>query len=362
MQIKTTNTNLLKIALQSTWYKQEPLTFLQLSLLWPLSQIYRFLSFVHRNIYQIGILKSKKFKIPVVVVGNIVVGGGGKTPTVIALVQYFQTKGIQVGVISRGYGRISIETLEVNKDSKIPEVGDEPTVIHLAVNLTKLKTPVFVANKRIDAATKLLNTYPDTQIIISDDGLQHHELQHDLAITVFDDRGVGNGLLLPAGPLRELTVKAKNSIILHTGNNPVKLNNVLAPQYFARRELAKYAVRHDGSKVSLNDLKENKKLVAIAGIANPEAFFEMLRDSGLTLAKTIVLPDHYDFPYTLNRESDNKYNDFTFICTMKDAVKIWQVTPDALVVPLDFEPEPAFFTQVDTLLAGLKSSTSSTSN
>ena len=202
MQNKETIGDKLKIGLQSAWYKHGLLSFLVSTLLWPLSQVYKFLAFTHRKLYQFGILKVHKVSVPVVVVGNIVAGGGGKTPTVIALVQHLQAQGIQVGVISRGYGRTSTECLEVKKDSKISDVGDEPASILIACS-----APVFVANSRFEAASALLKTYPSTQVIISDDGLQHHALQHDIAITVFDDRGLGNGLLLPAGPLRESAVK-----------------------------------------------------------------------------------------------------------------------------------------------------------
>lgn len=314
-------------------------------LLWPLSQVYRFLAFTHRKLYQTGVLKANKVSVPVVVVGNIVVGGGGKTPTVIALVQHLQSRGIQVGVISRGYGRTSTECLEVTKNSSVSDVGDEPASVLLACNAI-----IFVANSRFEAASALLKTYPTTQVIISDDGLQHHALQHDIAITVFDDRGLGNGLLLPAGPLRESTVKTSHSLVLHTGNHAVKLSNTAAPQFIARRALASYALKTDGSKVNLNDLKQKTMLVALAGIANPEAFFKMLRDAGLNLSKTIALPDHVDFSYNFNSYLDNEYADYTLICTVKDAVKLWQMYPDALAVPLDFAPEAAFFTAFDAML------------
>lgn len=341
----------LKIGLQSAWYKRGLLFFLISVLLWPLSQVYKFLAFTHRQLYQFGIFKVNKVSVPVVVVGNIVAGGGGKTPTVIALVQHLQAQGIQVGVISRGYGRTSTACLEVKKDSKISDVGDEPTGILLACS-----APVFVANSRFEAASALLKTYPATQVIISDDGLQHHALQHDIAITVFDDRGLGNGLLLPAGPLREAAgppresaVKERNSLVLHTGTQAVKLTHIVAPQFTARRALASYALKADGSRVNLSDLKEDAKLLALAGIANPEAFFEMLRGAGLNLAKTVSLPDHYDFNSILG----NEYTGYTLICTIKDAVKLWLVHPEALAVPLEFAPEATFFMAFDDLLKPL---------
>ncbi len=352
MQSKESFQDKLKIGLQSAWYKRGLLSFLISALLWPLSQVYKFLAFTHRKLYQTGIFKSNRVSVPVVVVGNIVAGGGGKTPTVIALVQHLQAQGIRVGVISRGYGRTSSECLEVKRNSKISDVGDEPASVLLSCNAI-----VFVANSRFEAASALLKTYPATQVIISDDGIQHHALQHDIAITVFDDRGLGNGLLLPAGPLRESSVKTSNSLVLHTGNQAVKLTNTAAPQFTARRALAGYALRADGSQVPLSELKEQKPLLALAGIANPEAFFEMLRGAGLSLAETLALPDHVNFSYYFNSYLGNKYAGYTLICTVKDAVKLWPSPPpmnlQIWAVPLEFEPEPAFFAAFDAMLKPL---------
>jgi tetraacyldisaccharide 4'-kinase len=360
VQNKPSIGNKLTILLQSAWYKRGLLSFLISFLLWPLSQIYKFLAFAHRQLYQFGVLASHKASVPVVVVGNIVAGGGGKTPAVIALVRHLQAQGIKVGVISRGYGRTSTDCLEVKKNSTISDVGDEPASVLLACNAI-----VFVANSRFEAASALLKAYPDTQVIIADDGLQHHALQHDIAITVFDDRGMGNGLWLPAGPLRdsagplrESTVKPSNSLVLHTGNQAVKLTNTALPQFTATRTLASYALHSDGSKVSLNEFKTHSKpLLALAGIANPEAFFSMLRGLGLQLAETLALPDHHDFRYFYDSYSGNKYAGYTVICTVKDAVKLWAIQPtmdpEILAIPLDFEPEPAFFTAFEAMLQPL---------
>jgi tetraacyldisaccharide 4'-kinase len=354
--------NTLATLLQSTWYKRGLLWFLISALLWPLSQIYKFLAYTHRQLYKFGILQVNKVSVPIIVVGNIVAGGGGKTPTVIALVQHLQAQGIQVGVISRGYGRSSAASLEVTPESAISDVGDEPASILLACNAI-----VFVANTRHQAASALLEAYPATQVIISDDGLQHHALQHDIAITVFDDRGIGNGLMLPAGPLREATVKPLKSLVLHTGNHPVDLKSKLpkttAPQFTASRALASYALRSDCSQISLEALKiTSKPLLALAGIANPEAFFEMLRSQGLHLTDTIPMPDHADYRYLFNSYSGNKYAGYTLICTIKDAVKLWQLEnspfADVLAVPLAFAPEASFFTAFDAMLKpSLKSET-----
>lgn len=374
MQNKKSIAESLANLLQSAWYKRGLLSFFISTLLWPLSQVYRFLAFTHRKLYQIGILKVNKVNVPVVVVGNIVVGGGGKTPTVIAVAQHLQAQGIRFGVISRGYGRTSTDCLEVKTDSNVSDVGDEPASMRLALdsmalnsgdevaasNSVPVSAPVYVANKRFDAAAALLKTHPTTQVIISDDGLQHHALHHDIAITVFDDRGLGNGLLLPAGPLRESaeplresSVKTHNSLVLHTGNQATKLANVIAPQFTARRTLANYALKSDGGRVGFETLKQQTNLLALAGIANPEAFFKMLQGRGLTLAKTLALPDHADFSYIFNSYSGSKYLGYTLICTTKDAVKLWLIHPEALAVPLEFEPETAFFVALDVLLKPL---------
>jgi tetraacyldisaccharide 4'-kinase len=363
VQASKTITKNIEKWLQAAWYKPTLLSTLSQCILWPLSQVYKCLAFVHKSLYRIGLLKTQKVSVPVIVVGNITAGGGGKTPTVIALVQHLQAQNINVGVISRGYGRASTECLEVKRDSKISDVGDEPASILLALDLMAVSAPVFVANRRYDAASALLKAYPDTQVIISDDGLQHHALHHDIAITVFDDRGLGNGLLLPAGPLREASVKcnnsanhsaldsANNSLVLHTGNQAVKLPNVIAPQFTAKRVLAQVALRSDGTKVDLNELKTaSKPLLALAGIAHPEAFFTMLRNAGLTLAETISLPDHYAFNSSLGNKYEGYSPKSTVLCTMKDAVKLWQIDPQALAVPLAFAPEKAFFEAFDAML------------
>ena len=339
--------------LQQAWLTRGWLSILLL----PLSALYGALAWLHRHLYLWGILKKQRVAVPVIVVGNIVAGGGGKTPTVMALVDHLKAKGWQVGVVSRGYGRDNDICTEVLPHSSVAQVGDEPLLL-----ANTCQVPVFVATKRFDAASQMLAKYPATNIIISDDGLQHHALHHDIAITVLDDRGVGNGWLLPAGPLREklrnTRLREQNNLVLHTGNHPVKIATT-APQFTAKRSLAQQARRHDGGRVNLADLNEmatsaNKPLLALAGIANPESFFVMLRELGLQLSKTIALPDHYAFDSVLG----NEYAGYSLICTDKDAVKLWQTAPQALAVGLEFVPEPAFFTEVDQLLAGLKSSTS----
>ncbi len=311
-------------------------------MLWPISVLFGALSALRRQLYRIGLLKVLRVPVPVLVIGNVVAGGSGKTPVVIALVQHLQANGVPVGVISRGYGRQLKDCREVLAESAIPEVGDEPALIQRSTS-----APVFVAARRYDAATALLARYPDTRVIICDDGLQHLSLHRDLDICVFDDRGIGNGFLLPAGPLREPWPRDVD-LILHTGAHPAFAG------FTALRALSLHALRSDGSQVALAELADQgrtgaKPLLALAAIAKPEDFFAMLRARGLTLAKTVALPDHYDF----NSLSRNDYAGYTVICTEKDAIKLWPRQPAALAVPLMLTPEPAFMAQLDARLSNL---------
>lgn len=317
------------------------------SLLWPVSQIFRSLVWLRRQLYGWGLLNTQQVEALVIVVGNVVAGGAGKTPTVIALVRHLTAQGKRVGVISRGYGRIGTACTEVKGDSLPSNVGDEPLLIQRTTQAT-----VFVGRTRYEAASALLVRHPDTQIIICDDGLQHYGLHRDLEICVFDDRGCGNGWLLPAGPLREswprhavtrVGQRADRLLVLHTGSQPAFAG------FTANRSLAPFALARDGTMVSLASLAatEVRPLVALAGIAHPEAFFSMLRALNLPLEQTIALPDHYDF----NSKQGIFHEGYRIICTEKDAMKLWSIAPHALAVPLVFAPEAAFFDALDAALA-----------
>ena len=301
-------------------------------LLWPLSLVYRLITSLRRSLYALGVFKTNRVRAKVIVVGNVVAGGAGKTPVVMALVMHLQARGWHVGVVSRGYGRSSTDFREVLDNSTADEVGDEPALVKLTCH-----APVFVAAKRFEAATALLAKYPETQIIVCDDGLQHHALHRDLEICVFDDRGVGNGFLLPAGPLREPWPRPTD-LVLHTG---VRASSV-PDSFSARRALASYTLRVDSSSMPLSELR-GKPVLAVAAIAQPEAFFNMLRDQGLSLAKTVALPDHFNFKHWVEPAAQ----DHILVCTEKDAVKLWHSHPDALAVPLVLTPQPEFLSAVD---------------
>ena len=319
----------------------------------PVSWVFRGLLAARRALYRAGWLAAPALPVPVIVVGNVMVGGVGKTPLVITLVQQLQSAGFQVGVVSRGYGRSTTACVEVSPSSRPGDVGDEAL-------LTRRKTgaPLFVARNRPDAVLALLAAYPATQVIVSDDGLQHLALQRDIELCAFDDRGVGNGWLMPAGPLREPWPRRQCALpgrtrplqfTVHTGEHPA------FDGYQAHRRLADFALRADGSQVALDTLATDRSLtlVALAGIAQPEVFFQQLRARGLQLAETVALTDHYDF----HSWKANKDNARQLICTEKDAVKLWHIDPQALAVPLAVTLDPQMMRQLIQCLRAKLSST-----
>lgn len=317
-------------SLQQAWLRRGALAWL----LWPLSVLYGALAALRRSLFRMGALRTERLPVPVVVVGNVIAGGSGKTPVVMAIVRHLRSQGLQVGVVSRGYGRSTSDCREVRDDSAPDESGDEPLLIRRSTS-----APVFVASRRVEAGRALLARYPATQVIVSDDGLQHLAMARDVEICVFDDRGAGNGWLLPAGPLREKWPR-RCDLVLHTGSRPAFAG------FTARRSLADYALRRDGTKVPLTNFTE-RRLVAVAAIAKPEAFFEMLSQRALRLQRCIALPDHHDF----EDWTPSMVEGCTLFCTEKDAVKLWRKVPDALAVPLVFEPEQAFFSALDAKLS-----------
>lgn len=308
--------------------------------LWPLSRLYGLLVALRRALYQAGIFKSSHPGVPVIVIGNVIAGGAGKTPVVMAVAQHLQAQGWRPGVVSRGYGRSTRDNRIVLPNSPPHLVGDEPALI-----ARSCQVPVAVGAKRSEAAQLLLAEYPDTNVIVCDDGLQHWALERDIEICVFNEHGIGNGWLLPAGPLREAWPRpagAEVNIVLHAGPAP---QGGSAPRFALQRQLADFAVRADGSRVPLASL-QGTPLLALAAIARPEDFFTLLQAQGLVLAETLALPDHFDFD-SWYRPSNKGYS---LICTEKDAVKLWPQHPDALAVPLQVQLDAGFFATLDAQL------------
>ncbi|MDB5889656.1 MAG: lipid-A-disaccharide kinase [Polaromonas sp.] len=323
-----------KTTLQKAWHSHNWLA----RMLWPIARLYGLMTGIRHWLYKRHVFKARRVKVLTIVIGNVVVGGAGKTPLVISLVNHLQQQGLRVGVISKGYGRSGTSSCEVFHSTPVSASGDEPALIKQLTGAT-----VFVSDSRTMAAESLLLAYPKTQVIISDDGLQHHALLRDLEIVVFDNRGLGNGWLIPAGPLREPWPRHNpgvSDLILHTGDSPA------FEGFRSTRKLKSYALARDGSRVPFADLRD-KKLMAVAGIASPDAFFSMLRDSGLKLERTVALPDHFDFT---NFSVTAGLTDVV-LCTQKDAVKLFAMTAlrstCVLAVPLDFSPEPSFMAAFD---------------
>ncbi|MCS4508851.1 tetraacyldisaccharide 4'-kinase [Xylophilus ampelinus] len=321
----------LRERLQDAWLKRGPLAWS----LRPASWVYRALWNLRLAAYRRGWRRTERVGVPLIVVGNVVAGGAGKTPTVIAVVEHLQRRGLRVGVVSRGYGRALAAAAQDDIRAVLPQdlpqvVGDEPLLIR-----RRTGAPVFVGSRRAATARRLLAAHPEVQLIVCDDGLQHLALGRDIEICVFDDRGVGNGWPLPAGPLREPWPRPVD-LVLHTGTRPAFAG------YRGARRLADHALQSDGTVLPLTALA-GVALHAVAGIARPEAFFSMLRDRGLAVAQATALPDHYHFD-SWRPASDAGQR---LVCTEKDAPKLWQAAPDALAVPLVFVPEPAFLASLD---------------
>ncbi len=309
--------------------------------LWPISQVYGLLIRLRKALYRQGLLKTHRAGVPVIVVGNVIAGGAGKTPVTLAIVRYLQAQGWHPGVVSRGYGRRATDCREARPGSPAAEVGDEPALIARATG-----APVFVARERIAAARALRLAYPATDIIVCDDGLQHLALARDIEVCVFNDEGLGNGFLLPAGPLREPWPRHVDAV-LHAAPPPPA--STRAPAFALRRRLGAMAHDAQGRSVPLAEL-HGKPLHALAAIARPEDFFAMLRAEGLQLATAEALPDHYDFN-SWQRPSNGRQ---ALVCTEKDAVKLWPRHPDALAVPLEVAIDPGFFEHLLKSLHGLQ--------
>ena len=326
-------------------------------MLWPISVVYGTLMALRRWLYAAGWLTIHRLPVPVIVVGNVVVGGAGKTPTVIALVKHLQAKGWRPGVVSRGHGGTHGRPTQVEADTPPALSGDEPALIHRSTG-----APVFVATRRVDAARALLNAYPQTNVLICDDGLQHLALARDVSIVVFDDRGTGNGWLLPAGLLRDRWPQPHDALgspdfVLrqHRDDRPPK--PVPLPQgvpgFDATRRLSGEVVGAHGERLTMQSL-QGIPLTAVAGIARPTAFFEMLRARGLTLQNEVALPDHAEpAAYAALLAAGPA----TLICTEKDAVKLFQhaIPPRSAIwsAPLEVHIEPAFFDAIEHRLSAL---------
>lgn len=288
--------------LQRLWYA--PRLSTSGYVLVPLSWAFAAAVWLRRRAYRIGLLRTRRVPAPVIVIGNITVGGAGKTPLTAWVVDLLRRAGLRPGIVSRGYGRASGTVREVTAESAAEQVGDEPLLL-----ATRLCCPVVVGADRVAAAHQLL-AGGEVDAVVCDDGLQHYRLERDVEIAVVDgERGLGNGRLLPAGPLREPRSRlgSVGATVYNGGKREGQRMRLVAGQ--------PRALRKDGTARSWNTFT-GQPVHAVAGIAHPERFFRMLRSLGLRVIAH-PFPDHHRF-----RAQDIRFADeLDVMMTEKDAVK-----------------------------------------
>jgi tetraacyldisaccharide 4'-kinase len=297
--------------LLAAWYAPRA-TPLAAALL-PLSWLFRVIVALRRKLYRGGVLPAAKLPVPVVVVGNLTAGGAGKTPLVIALAQALAKAGRQPGIVSRGYGGTVAGVRGVGDDDSANEVGDEPLLLAASGH------PVFVGRDRAAAARALLAAHPGCDVVVCDDGLQHYALARDVEIAVVDlSRGLGNGLMLPAGPLREPPSR------LDEVDAVVRLvdarSHALAPRNAREttmtHEVAGWRNLADPRRRVDPAAWRGRRVHAIAAIGHPQRFFDLLAQLGVD-AVPHAFPDHHAFvPEDLALPDAE-----VIVMTAKDAVK-----------------------------------------
>lgn len=294
----------------------QPRAHLASRALLPLAWLYRGLAALHR-VWWHRVRRPARLPVPVVVVGNLIAGGAGKTPVVIALVQALREAGWTPGVVSRGYGRAAAGAAAVAAAaSSASDIGDEPLLIQ-----RRTAAPLAVGAQRVEAARQLLARHPEVDVIVGDDGLQHHALAHDVAVVVFDDRGVGNGLVLPAGPLREpLPAELPpHWLVVYSGRRgaSTRLPGVHAPPRTERvLELGAWwqgAAAGGGEPLAA---LAGRPLLALAGIGDPAKFFATLDAAGLRYTP-LPMPDHARYEHLPWPAGTTDV-----VTTEKDAVKL----------------------------------------
>jgi len=323
------------------WERRGPSSLL----LWPLSKVYGLIVRARNLIADLDLGKQEAMQVPIIIVGNIRVGGTGKTPIVIALAQCLAHMGYKPGIISRGYGAdAQSEPLQVHSYSNPSIVGDEPVLI---AKRTQDHFPIWVFPKRNQSIQALLQHSPTVDVIISDDGLQHNSMKRwpareggrDIEFVVRDQRGEGNGFLLPAGPLREPATRERDATLM-TGA-PAK--GVIDEYFLGRRAFSlsgtlgtPYQLHETHNTKSLEEIANTylpNDITAVAAVGNPQRFFDDLQKFGI-YGKCIPLPDHstYTTPFFTSITAQ------CILITEKDAVKCMEITDSRIwVVPMELE-------------------------
>lgn len=308
------------------------------ALLLPLALLFSTLAAVRRLCYRKGLLRAVHPGIPVVVVGNIAVGGSGKTPVVIVLCEVLRQAGWRPGIVSRGYGGQVMDVRVVAPDDDPVVCGDEPVLL-----ARETGCPVVVGADRVAAAARLRAHAPDCDVIVSDDGLQHYRLARDIEIVVVDEAVLGNRWPLPAGPLREGVgrLRAADLVIAH-GELSCRLSGRIAGvPHVSMRLTGKYLREIVSGRERLLEEFSGRRVHAFAGIGRPRRFFDQLRAAGLEVVEH-AFPDHHAF------EPDDlaAADDAPRVMTSKDAVKcaafaspeMWEFPVQALIAPAAWQP------------------------
>ncbi len=317
--------------LDHLWYSKNPIAFLLL----PLGLLFGAVTALRRVAYRAGLKRTRRFEVPVLVIGNITVGGTGKTPLVIWLADYLRQRGFRPGIVARGYGGGARHwPQQVRPDSDTATVGDEAVML-----AARTGCPMCVGPDRPAAVAALL-AHTDVNVVLSDDGMQHYALARDIEIAVIDgERRLGNGFLLPAGPLREPASRlARVDMVVVNGQG--------GNGEFSMKLHQPGVVSLDGqTRGRLEDFSE-RKVHAIAGIGNPERFFCLLERHGLNIVRH-PFPDHHVFT-----EKDLLFDEeLPILMTEKDAVKCRRLPcRDCWVVPVDAQPDAAFVHRLSVML------------
>lgn len=314
------------------WYRPRP-TLLSM-LLAPLSWLFGLIAAVRRGLYRHGILRAAALPVPVIVVGNITVGGTGKTPLVIWLARALMARGLHPGILSRGHGGANAAPRAVQASAAPQEVGDEPLL------LAQAGAPVWIGRDRVAAARGLLAANPETDVLLADDGLQHYRLPRSIEILVVDgERGFGNAALLPAGPLREPVGRAASVDFIVVNGAPSAAaapNGMAVPTFTMRLAGERFVSLLDAARTAGADAFRGRRVHAIAGIGNPGRFFASLRALGLDPV-CHAFADHYAYSARdlALPEAD------AILMTDKDAIKcraladarMWTLPVEAAIAP-----------------------------